>query len=130
MSQKKFALALPLILLACNQEGLTRDEAVDALTESSLENPARAVTAAPIEIPTNFTIGSAVANAAAELRSFLAAEIPCAQIAVQGSTVTTVWGATSGCTYKGQTYTGTSSVTITRTDASTLEVDHTWTDLS
>jgi len=43
----------------------------------------------------------------------------------------TEWGATGGtCTYKGMTYSGTSSVTIQRTDAATLEVDHTFTDLS
>lgn len=130
MSARKFALALPVVLLACNQDGLTREEAVDALTESALESQASAVTAAPIEISTNFTIGSAVANAAAELRNFLVAEVPCANITIQGNTVTTVWGATAGCTYKGQTYTGTSSVTIQKTDAATLEVDHTWTDLS
>jgi len=130
MSARKLAIALPVVLLACNQEGLTRDEAVDALTESSIESQASAVTAAPIEISTNFTIGKAVANAAAELRGFLAAELPCANVTVQGATVTTEWGATGGCTYKGMTYTGTSSVTLQRTDASTLEVDHTWTDLS
>ena len=130
MSARKLAIALPVVLLACNQEGLTRDEAVDALTESSIESQASAVTAAPIEISTNFTIGKAVANAAAELRGFLAAELPCATVTVQDATVTTEWGASGGCTYKGLTYTGTSSVTIQRTDAATLEVDHTWTDLS
>jgi hypothetical protein len=130
MSLRKLALALPVVLIACNQEGLTREEAVDALNESSIESQASAITAAPVEISTNFTIGSAVANAAAELRNFLAAELPCATVTVQGSTVTTEWGTTSGCTYKGTTYTGTSSVTIQRTDAATVEVDHTWTDMS
>jgi hypothetical protein len=130
MSARKFALALPVVLLACNQETLTRDEALDALNESALETQASAVTAGPIEISTKFTIGGAVANAAAELRGFLAAELPCAKVTLQGGTITTEWGATAGCTYKGTTYTGTSSVTIQRTDASTVEVDHTWTDLN
>src|SRR6185369_5003223 len=124
MSIRKLALALPVVLIACNQEGLTRDEVVDALNESSIESQASAVTAGPIEISTKFTIGSAVANAAAELRGFLAAELPCAKVTLQDHTVTTEWGSTSGCTYKGTTYTGTSSVTIERTDESTLEVDH------
>lgn len=130
MSARKLAILLPVVFVACNQEGLTRDEAVDALTESSIESQASAVTAGPIEISTHFTIGSALANAAAELRGFLAAEIPCATVTVQGATVTTQWGTTTGCTYKGLTYTGTSSVTLQRTDAATVEVDHTWTDLS
>ncbi len=130
MFARKIAFVLPVALFACNQESLTREEAVDALTESSIESQASAVTAAPVEISTNFTIGSAVANAAADLRAFLAAEVPCATITIQGSTVTTQWGTTAGCTYKGNTYTGTSSVTIQKTDAATLEVDHTFTDLS
>src|SRR5438874_8719631 len=130
MFARKIAFVLPVALFACNQESLTREEAVDAVTESSLESQASAVTAAPIEISTNFTIGSAVANAAAELRGFLAAELPCANVTVQGATVTTEWGATTGCAYKGTTYTGTSSVTIQRTAAATIEIDHTWTDMS
>jgi hypothetical protein len=130
MSSRKLIFALPVVLFACNQESLTHDEAVDALTESSLESQASSVTAAPIEISTNFTIGSAVASAAAELRNFLAAELPCATVTIQGSTVTTEWGTSAGCAYKGTMYTGTSSVTIQRTDPSTIEVDHTWTDLS
>jgi len=131
MSARKFAFVLPLAMLACNQQSLTHDEAVDALTESSLESQASAVTAAPIEISTNFTIGKAIENAAADLRGFLAAELPCATVTVQGATVTTEWGAAGGgCTYKGLTYTGTSSVTISRTDGATVEVDHAYADLS
>jgi hypothetical protein len=131
MSLKKFAFALPLLLTGCNQDALTHGEAVDALDESSVESQASALTAAPIEISTNFTIGSAVAQATQQLHDFLVAEIPCATITLEGSTITTHWGAASGsCTYKGMTYSGTSSVTLQRTDASTLEVDHTFTDLS
>jgi hypothetical protein len=130
MSLRKLALALPVVLLACNQDGLTREEAVDALNESSIESQATAITATPVEISTNFTIGSAVADAAAQLRTFLASELPCATVTLQGSTVTTQWGTTTGCTYKGMTYTGTSSVTIQRTDSATVEVDHAWTDMS
>jgi hypothetical protein len=130
MFRKIAFAALPVVFLACNQESLTRDEAVEALTESSIESQASAVTAGPIEISTKFTIGSAVANAATELRGFLAAELPCAKVTLEGQTVTTEWGITGGCAYKGMTYTGTSSITVQRTDAQTLQVDHTWTDLS
>jgi hypothetical protein len=131
MSARKLFLAVPVLAVACNQGALTREEAVDALEESALDSQASAVTATPIEVSTSFTIGKAVENAAAELRAFLAAEIPCARITVDGATVTTEWGAAGGsCTYRGNTYSGTSSVTVRRTDAATLEVDHTWTDLS
>src|SRR6185295_18841665 len=122
-SVRQFALALPLVLVACNQGALTREEAVDALEESSLESQASAVTSGPVEISTNFTIGSAVESAAADLRGFLAAEIPCAKITIEGATVTTEWGAAGGtCTYRGMTYSGTSTVTVQRTDAATVEV--------
>jgi hypothetical protein len=131
MSVRSFALALPLFVVACNQTALTREEAIEALDESSIENQASALTSGPVEISTSFTIGSAVESAAAELRAFLAAEIPCAKITVQGPTVTTDWGANGGtCSYKGLTYSGTSSVTIKRTDAATLQVDHTFSNLS
>ena len=127
MSVRKLALALPLVLVACNQSALTREEAVDALEESSLESQASAVTSGPVEISTNFTIGSAIEKAVADLRGFLVAEIPCAKITLEGSTITTDWGAAGGtCTYKGLTYSGTSSITIQLTDPQTLQVDHTF----
>jgi hypothetical protein len=130
MSVRKLAFAIPVLVAACNQQALTHGEAVDALNESSVESQASALTAGPVEIATNFTIGSAVAQATEQLRAFLVAEIPCAKITLQGATITTEWGAAGGsCTYKGLTYSGTSSVTIHSTDAATLEVDHTFTDL-
>jgi hypothetical protein len=128
---RRVAWVLPVAFVACNQNGLTHDEAVDAVNESSVESQASALTATPIEISTNFTIGSAVESAAADLRAFLAAKLPCATVSIMNATVTTQWGAAgAGCTYKGLTYSGTSSVTIVRTDSATLEVDHTWTDFS
>jgi hypothetical protein len=131
MSARKLLLAIPVLAVACNQGALTREEAMDALDESSVDSQASALTATPIEVSTSFTIGKGLQNAAAELRGFLAAEIPCATVTLDGATVTTVWGGAGGsCTYRGMTYTGTSSVTIQGTDATTLEVDHTWTDLS
>lgn len=131
MIARKLVLFAPILLAACNEKGLTHDEAVAAVTESSLDSQAASVTAAPFEISTSFTIGSAVEKAADELRAFLTAEIPCAKISLQGATITTEWGAAGGtCAYKGLTYSGTSSLTIKKTDATTLEVDHSFTDLS
>jgi hypothetical protein len=122
---------LVIAAAACNEDALTHAEAVDAVTEASLDSQASNLTAAPVELSTNFTIGSAVEQAAADLRAFLVAELPCASVTVQGATVTTQWGAAGGtCTYDGLTYSGTSSVTIMQTDATTLEVDHTFTNLS
>jgi len=124
-------LALALLVCACNRNALTREEAYEALDESSIESQSNALTATPVEISTHFTIGGAVQNAAAELRAFLAAELPCANVTVQGSTVTTEWGAAGGsCAYKGQVFSGTTSVTIIRVDAATVDVTHTFIDFS
>jgi hypothetical protein len=131
MLGRRIAFVVPFVFVACNQSGLTHDEAVDALNESSVESQASGLTATPVELSTNFTIGAAVQTAAGQLRDFLAAELPCATVTVANATVTTHWGAAgSGCTYKGLTYSGTSSVTIQHTDPGTLEVDHTWMDFS
>ncbi len=128
---RRLAPAFVLAAAACNQDALTHQEAVDSVTEASLDNQASNVTATPFELSTNFTVGSAVEQAAADLRAFLAAELPCAAVTVQGATVTTQWGASgASCTYNGLKYSGTSSVTVMRTDAATLEVDHTFTNLS
>jgi hypothetical protein len=128
---RRLAAALVLAGVACNQAALTHQEAVDAVTEASLDNQASNITAAPVELSTNFTIGSAVEQAALDLQTFLGAELPCAVVTVQGNTVTTKWGAAgSTCTYNGLSYSGTSSATIVHTDAATLEVDHTFTSLS
>ena len=67
--------AVPVLMLACNQDGLTRDEAAQALTESSIESQASALTVAPSRISTKFTLGAAVDAAAQEVRGFLAAEL-------------------------------------------------------
>jgi hypothetical protein len=131
MKSLKWLVLLPLVACACNRDALTRQEAVDALDEASIESQSSALTATPVEISTHFTIGAAVSDAVEQVRAFLAAELPCATVTVQGSTITTNWGAAGNtCTYKGQTYSGVSSVTITRTDPATLEVDHTFTELS
>ncbi|MGZ3419361.1 MAG: hypothetical protein ACXVEF_33305 [Polyangiales bacterium] len=124
------ALVPALALTACQQEELSRGEAQTAISEAAIEHDATSVTATPVEITTNFTIGKALNDAATELHAFLAAEVPCAKSTLSDHTITTVWGATTGCSYKGVTLTGTSAVTITRNDDGTVQVDHVWTDLS
>lgn len=123
--------AVGALVLGCNQDALTYQEAADAVDEASMESQASSATSTPIEISTNFTIGSAVEQAASELRGFLVAELPCATITVSGATLTTQWGAAGGsCTYHGNTFSGTSSLTIKSNDATSIEVDHSWTNFS
>jgi hypothetical protein len=126
-----FLVALPLLALpACQEEGITRAEASTAVSEAALEGEAASVVSTPIEISTNFTIGKALKDAATELRGFVAAQLPCAQVSIVDNTVTTIWGQTTGCSYKGVTLTGTSKVTIAKNDDGSVQVDHVWTDMS
>ena len=129
---RRFALIalLPFVLPACKEEELSRGEAQTAASEAALESEAASVVSTPIEISTNFTIGKALKDAATELKGFLATQLPCATVTVADNTITTVWGTTAGCNYKGVTLTGTSKVTIAKNDDGSVQVDHAWTDLS
>lgn len=115
---------------ACRETALTRGEAAAALEEAGISAQAQALTSSSVEITTNFTIGMAVENAAAELRTFIETQLPCAEVTLSGSTLTTVYGARPGtCTYRGQTYAGTHTVTIMRNQMDDVVVGHTWTAL-
>jgi hypothetical protein len=127
------ALLILTAVLGCEpkEDPLTREEANEAVAEAQLSSEAQGLTDGMVEITTDFTIGHAVEDTAEELREFVASQIPCAEAERAGGTVTINWGvAGDGCTYNGQTYTGTTAVSIARTEAGSLEVSHVWTDLS
>ncbi len=126
---------LPVFVLALagctRQERLTRDEAGESVEESQLAVQASALTGNTIEITTNFTIGDAVAQAAEEVRDFYATNLPCAEVTLDGNTLTVEYGKKSGdCVYRGQHITGTHQVTFEKNDEGQVLVDHAWTDLS
>ena len=116
-------------LLACKEKGLTRGEAQQALEESQVSTQAASLTSGSLEIATNFTIGGAVEDAAAELRTFYTEQLPCAEVALDGNTLTVDYGVNGTCLYRGQTYQGRHSVTISRNDMANVVVDHVWEDL-
>lgn len=109
---------------------LTSAEARDAVEESTVESQASALTSANIELTTGFTIGTAVAAAAGEIRTFVESQLPCAEVTLADATLTVRYGAKPGnCTYRGNAFTGTHTVTVARNDDD-IVVDHAWTDLS
>ncbi|MCA9580928.1 MAG: hypothetical protein KC416_03980 [Myxococcales bacterium] len=123
------ALFLSLLLLSVGCEALTRDEAQQALDEVQLSSQASALTASSVEISTHFTIGDAVEQAAEELRSFVQSQLPCAEIALDGATLTIEYGANPGmCVYRGQTYAGTHQISVMNNEMDDVVVNHTWTD--
>lgn len=130
------ASTLALTLTACPKDKadttpMTSGEAAEALEESNVSSQASALTQSSVDIATNFTIGKAVKDAAAELRTFVETQLPCADVTIADSTLTIKYGAKPGsCTYHGHKFTGSHSVRVSKNDQSQVLVDHTWTDLS
>ena len=106
---------------------LTVSQARQALDEASVASQAEALTENEVEISTNFTIGDAVETAAQNLRDFITSQLPCAGITLSGATLSIQYGANPGnCTYRGQTFSGKTSVTIAKNDSGDVEVKHHW----
>jgi hypothetical protein len=132
------ASSLALLLTACPKDKaaedtstMTQAEARDSLDESTVESQASALTTSSVEISTSFTIGKAVQEAAGEIRTFIATQLPCADVTLADATLTVKYGAKGGnCIYKGHTFSGTHTITVTKNDDAQVLVDHTWTDLS
>lgn len=134
-----FALALPLpiILAGCpknkdrSEENFTMAEARLALDEASASTSAESLASANVEFSTSFTIGAGIAQAAAELRSFFQSQLPCAEVTLEGATLTVEYGVNDGtCTYRGHEFSGSSSITVERNSEGQVAVHHEWNGLS
>ncbi len=133
INKRAFALlALPIALGACpKQAELTAAEASESLQQASASSQAENLSAASVDISTNFTIGGAVEQAARELKTFLNTQLPCADVSLSGATLTIEYGVNPGnCSYHGHTFSGSSSVTVSKNDMDNVVVDHKWTGLS
>lgn len=128
-------LVLPLLVLTgCprdREDPLTLGEATAALEQASDAGQAEGLTSASVDISTNFTIGQAVKDGAAELKTFIGTQLPCAEVTLEDATLTVVYGAKAGnCTYRGHTFSGTHSISLERNDDAQVDVHHEWTDFS
>jgi hypothetical protein len=128
-------LVLPLLVLTgCpkdREEPLTLGEATSALEQASDAGQAEGLTSAGVDISTNFTIGQAVKDGAAELKTFIGSQLACADVTLEDATLTVVYGAKEGnCTYRGHTFSGTHSIGLERNDDDQVLVHHEWTDFS
>jgi hypothetical protein len=130
----QFSAATSLVCLAallCGCGALTRDEAREALDEIELSSQVQALTSGAVEIGTDFTIGEGVQSAGEELRDFIAAELPCAEIALSPGQLDIEYGAKpGGCSFRGQRYRGQHIINVSRNDADQVIVDHVWNDLA
>ncbi len=124
------ATGLTALLSGC-QTRLTWREAKVAAEESALSSQAAALTASSIEIATDFTIGQAVEDAAAEIRSFIESQLPCAEITLSAGRLEVEYGVNEGnCTYRGHEFSGVHAIEVERNDEGQVVVQHEWTDLS
>jgi hypothetical protein len=128
-------LVLPLLVLTgCpreKEEALTAGEAQQALEQARDAGQAEGLTSASVDIATNFTIGQAVKDSAAELRTFIGSQLPCADVKLEDAKLTVVYGARSGnCSYRGHEFSGTHEISIERNDDASVEVHHEWIDFS
>jgi len=94
------------------------------------DTTSQALTSGTVEITTKFTIGDAVEKAAEDLRAFIASQLPCADVTISGHTLTVEYGVHGVCTFNGNEFTGTHTVSISRNDSDQVVVDHTWDSLS
>jgi hypothetical protein len=122
----KYVLIAAFFLSGCI--GLTLEEAKQVLEETKLVSQTSALTSSSVEICTNFTIGDAVQQAAEELRDFIASQLPCAEITIQGGdTLIIDYGVNPGdCRHNGHTFSGSHTITIERNERSAVQVSHTW----
>ncbi len=122
-------LGVVAIATASGCQALTRAEASEALEEAEVAAQASALMSSSVEISTHFTIGMAAEDAAAELRSFVESQLPCAAITLEGATLSIEYGANAGtCVYRGQTYGGVHQISVMRNEMSDVVVSHRWED--
>ncbi|HTQ07667.1 MAG TPA: hypothetical protein VMI54_27610 [Polyangiaceae bacterium] len=129
-----FALPLAFVLGGCPKSGseqpLTEAQAQSALQEAQGSSAADSLTAANIEISTNFTLGAGLTQAATEISAAIQSQLPCADVTLEDATLTVEWGVNPGnCSYRGHTFTGTSTISVQKNDTQVL-VHHEWNGLS
>jgi hypothetical protein len=114
-----------------SNDALTLGEATQALEEAQISGQADSLISGSVEITTSFTIGQAVENAAQEIKSFVLSQLPCAEISLVGNTLSIEYGVNPGnCTYNGNTFRGTHTISVDTNEDTDVLVHHEWADLS
>jgi len=134
MNRVLYLVAVPtsFFLAGCpNEDALTAAEAQESLQQATAASQAENLASVSVDISTNFTIGDALDQAATELKAFVTSQLPCAEVTLDGPTLTVEYGVNPGnCAYRGHEFSGTSAITVTKNDRSEVVVDHVWTGLS
>jgi len=129
--RRALALVPVLLLPACFDRPLTAVEELQSLGQALESYQAESLTSDVIEISTDFTLGQAAEDAAAELRDWLESQIDCSTVTIEGATVTVDFGVLGDeCEWNGKTYAGLASVELVSASEVTAEVVHTWVGLT
>ncbi|HMI91982.1 MAG TPA: hypothetical protein VK509_11490, partial [Polyangiales bacterium] len=115
-SLRALALVAALVSAAgCRIDPLTGQQAQEAVEESAIDSQASALTAASVELATDFTIGQAAERAAGQVRDFVASQLPCAALALNGHELTIEYGRNPGaCIFRGHRFAGTHIISVER----------------
>jgi len=128
---KALCLVFPAALLASCGDRMTYRDALLAVQESAVSAQGESMTQDIIEISTDFTIGQAVEDAAAELAAWIESQIACSTVSVDGHTVTVDFGTLEDdCVYHGHTYAGLWAITIHSNQEDEVYVEHAWTGMT
>lgn len=128
--------ALPLALAGCLEEGFTWGEAQVVVDEAKLTTETQALTGdvvevTTIEVNTDFQIGQAIEDAVTAIAENVAAQIQCAIVTIDGTTVEIDFGPVDeDCAGARKHYGGVVRVTVDVIDDAHVEVHHTWEGLT
>lgn len=136
MSRRSALLTLPFLfapiaMVGCDAEQpATRSEMRDAVAEVALLGEGIGTQTEIVELTTSFTLGQGAQAVAEEVRSFVASQIECSEVAVEPGRISIDFGDLSdSCTYRGRTYAGV--VTVEFEDmGDTFQVTHTYEGLT
>ncbi len=120
-------ISLVLVCFGCNQP-ISAEEALQAVEQALASGKGEALVTAFVELSTQFTLGQPPPDAAAQLGSELAEQLPCALVSVQDQRVTLDLGEL-GCSHAGQRYTGLVELDVEVSDEEQAQVNHSWTGL-
>jgi hypothetical protein len=125
-------LPFAIALNGCsNEEKLTADEAEESLLHLMPASAAENLTDAAVDLSLQFAPGDSPEKATFKLMNGIGADLPCAQVSVDGLTLTVEYGVNPGnCEYRRHTFSGTSSMTVRENESGETVLDQVWTGLS
>lgn len=116
-----------------DSEPLTYEQAQSALIEARMETSAMSMTTEIVEITTSFTIGQGIEKSLEELAAALQSQVPCSAITLDLPQLTLTWDfgtLADNCVYRGQTFAGVATISVTANSEALVRVEHTWSGLT